>query len=43
MLLDMGKVTDAPASESGNESSNGGNAPQVPNFKSLLKRSMGLS
>jgi hypothetical protein len=42
MLLDMGKVVDAPAGDSGNESSNNG-TPQMPNFKTLLKRSMGLS
>jgi len=42
MLLDMGKVADMPANESSNEPS-GGNTPQVPNFKTLLKRSMGLS
>lgn len=43
MLLDMGKVVDAPANESGNESSGNNNTPQMPNFKTLLKRSMGLS
>jgi flagellar protein FliO/FliZ len=39
LLLDMGKVDDAPASDS----TTAVTQPQLPTFKQLLKRSMGLS
>jgi len=39
MLLDLGKVDEAPAAESPVPA----NPTQVPSFKQLLKRSMGLS
>jgi len=39
MLLDMGKVTDMPVSDSPSND----HTPQPPTFKTLLKRSMGLS
>jgi len=42
MLLDMGKVMDAPINDSSSDGTSNG-ASQAPSFKSLLKRSMGLS